>query len=286
MLPHIANSVSDGFPRQARVRVFHDAQAQGNIATCFIFDSAPSPHWRTKNSHAQGETWSLLWKDAQMVRAAALQHGNEIQFCGHALVAAGYFWFINYRALPILVTKYGKYLTRKSWGNEDFSIGVLKTQANYKSRRVTQKFKGMLHKYRGMFDIAPDGCFFVGGNNDYLLCVWPPGVDIATLNINFELIATQRRAVIVTQCNTESFAYDMAIAFEFRYFAPQYGEREGRATGSAAAIAANYWYTHLQAAAGQRFIAYQRSLTGGKIDCTVDDSTIWIGGRTDILFHQ
>lgn len=88
----------------------------------------------------------------------------------------------------------------------------------------------------------------------------------------------------VTQCNIATLAkHDAVIPFDLRYLAPQYGENEGSATGSAAAIAANYWHLYLQALPRQRFVAYQRSSTGGEINCTVEKKSVWIGGRVAIL---
>lgn len=299
------------------VRVFDGPRARGDIATCFILDADPAAsdaavtesQWKIRNAQSSGETWCLIWKERERVRVIALRHGHEIRFCGHGLVAAGYCWFLHSGELALLATPSGCYATRRACGalgsndlpragdTGEFAIAAPRIalreisgndslQNNALKNDIAKNRSGQL-----WFDSEPNGCFAAGGDDDYLLCTWPRGVDIASIQINRELIARQPRAIVMTQCdaahvssNTNSLSA-AARCFDLRYIAPQYGENEGRATGSAAAIAANYWRIHFQARPGQRFIANQRSAAGGEIHCAVDSDAIWIGGRVSRLFR-
>ena len=120
---------------------------------------------------------------------------------------------------------------------------------------------------------APVAAATAGGVSDYLVVQWPAGFDLAQLTVPQGLGVFTRRALIAT-CES---CYSHGLArIESRYFAPQYGEPEDAATGSAAVQLAAYWQPML---AAERFEARQLSATGARVQLASMADTVELAAR-------
>lgn len=96
-----------------------------------------------------------------------------------------------------------------------------------------------------------------------------------------------RRALIVT-CRASANRSAAGEAFQFRYFAPQYGVTEDPATGSAMRVLMRYWHNRglfegSPATLDRPVKALQCSATGGILYGALENSRIWVGGHVTEL---
>ena len=142
------------------------------------------------------------------------------------------------------------------------------------------------------FSTPPTHAAIAGDNRDYLILEWPPNQPrsnnkcIANLAVDFNVIKNHtERAIIATQWCEDIQPRSLlpGLSFLQRYFAPQYGNNEDSATGSAHRVAASYWHRKT----GQNtFTAWQCSTAGGILHSymhlTPQQRNIWIGGQVKI----
>ena len=83
-----------------------------------------------------------------------------------------------------------------------------------------------------------------------------------------------QRAVIATQQSRDA-DYD----YNFRYFAPQHGVNEDKATGSAHRVLVSYWHQYLNKC---NFKARQYSIEGAELIGRIEGGDVWISGNVDI----
>ena len=100
--------------------------------------------------------------------------------------------------------------------------------------------------------------------------------DIATLPSPGDQLAAhcQRSLIITRQVNPDTSLQGETI--QYRYFAPQHGNAEDSATGSAMRVLAAYWQ---QRGAGSVLRALQRSAQGGWLLSRIEGDRTWVGGR-------
>ncbi|HEY3698600.1 MAG TPA: PhzF family phenazine biosynthesis protein [Spongiibacteraceae bacterium] len=239
-------------------------KALGNSARYFILDRPPTAQWLADAQQRNKTTDCFLWRDYRSVRLHTFSGGREIRFCGHALVGAAFLWKKLSGLYPLLQTPYDFYPTLK------------RAETIYVSTpRMACMPAAMPPDIAQWFDIAPLQCACAGSENGYYILRWPRGMDIALIKPAFELIARQPRAIVMTQEATDT---SVRRRFNLRYLAPQYGVNEDGATGSAAAIATEFWY-RFHADSLRRFVAMQCSPSGGVIFSEVVGNRILIGGN-------
>lgn len=114
--------------------------------------------------------------------------------------------------------------------------------------------------------------YFLGSPSDYCLMVLTCESDLHQLKIrNTCMIQFTRRALIAV-APSKTPSYDYAL----RYFAPQYGQNEDQATGSAHAQAAVYWQKRL----GKRHVkGIQRFELGGGFLVSRDKQWQYVRGK-------
>lgn len=223
------------------------ARKEGAPATCFF--SQDSPH-------------------SYSVRCFNSSH--EIQLCGHGLLATA------------------KVISRK--GVESFSLStkaqeveaVCKPFENSSEDSVwlilaeasitTSQVPLWVHK---VFNELPQAVSTVGDSDGYFVMQWPDGFNLKSLSVNFaELVKQTDRAVIAT-CKSSSPDYDYC----FRYFAPQHGVDEDKATGSAHRVLVSYWNQRLNKC---NVKALQLSNDGAELIGRSDTGSVWISGAVSI----
>lgn len=106
-------------------------------------------------------------------------------------------------------------------------------------------------------------------NNGYCVVQFDDNIDLKRLNAPKETIGqfTQRAIIYTSQSSS-----DKNTVF-FRYFAPQYGNPEDTATGSAIRVLANFWKIK-----HQRVTLKQLSPNGGLLFAERKNKTIRVGG--------
>ncbi len=163
------------------------------------------------------------------VRVRFYQGGSEIKRCGSGALAVAAFVDQEYglRGALKLVTCCEQVRLQKSVG-DSYAYG---------SRPLPQRLLNPAGLWAGLLHAAPLGGALCGGSEDYVILELESEQSIALLTPDFAAIKQHsKRAVIVTAEAGEKRSYVM------RYFAPQYGNDEDAATGSANVQLMRYWF--------------------------------------------
>lgn len=199
---------------------------------------------------------------------------TEIQLCGHGLLAAAK---VLYENSSVQLSKPVEFITQSSH---------IKARID-EDQRVWIGFKPALIEPAPIPNWAEDCCNIlpvevskVGPSNGYWIFEWPEGFDLKKLAVSFDKLtfATERALIATTRSQTKGFDYDL------RYFAPQHGVNEDKATGSANRILGSYWNKRLKR---HSLKAQQLSDVGAIIDIECEspelsgaqDGTVWISGK-------
>jgi len=189
--------------------------------------------------------------------------GAPIQFCGHGALAAA--WAVlNQTAAPQapadFFNRYRRWCGRLA-ESADADIVLTYIRPDIHSCAVPEFAAAGL-------GVQPIAAAKSGSAADYLILELDSEQSVVALRPDFEVIsAATKRALIVTAHAGRDDARDDSIVF--RYFAPQYGNPEDAATGSAALQLGAYWAERQRQ---QRFHARQLSAQGAcmQLSCTSD----------------
>lgn len=256
--------MSSSKPASFNLRVFAEDGRSGNLATVSLLDGAPraSPSFLPDAS----TTHCFAWRENDAVATLCQQAGQTIRFCGHGLLAIVWSWHQRHGEMPLLLAA-----GERMQGRTDSTRGWLS-----RSRIPTQT----VDPAAATVGIAHDqviAAALAGGNEGYRLLEIGADVALAALAFDYPAITRRdRRALIVTQRSSDP-RYDYLI----RYSAPQYGSPEDRATGSANAVAADYWARKLDKSrlVGLQTPALADPDSGGVIHCELDHDRITLGGE-------
>ena len=199
---------------------------------------------------------------------------TEIQLCGHGLLAAAK---ILYENSSVQLSKPVEFITQSSH---------IKARID-EDQRVWIGFKPALIEPASIPNWAEDCCNIlpvevskVGPSDGYWVFEWPEGFDLKKLAVSFDKLTftTERALIATTRSQAKGFDYDL------RYFAPQHGVNEDKATGSANRILGSYWNKRLKR---HSLKAQQLSDVGAIIDIEyespelsgAEDGTVWISGK-------
>ncbi len=192
----------------------------------------------------------LFFKEnSNVVNARFSHHGLPVRRCGSGCIAAAHALFneLGYNADFVLYTDWGRLpLVRK-----DPLFGFTSTSLPIHTCADIDV---------DLFNHQPCSWLLAGDNEDYLIAVFERDTAVQQLRPDLEAICrTTRRAVIATAPSSQG-----TEDFVMRYFAPQYGNSEDSATGSANVVLGHYWcavlgkdYLHskqLSASGGEFFI--------------------------------
>ncbi|MGK0500462.1 MAG: PhzF family phenazine biosynthesis protein [Oceanicoccus sp.] len=259
-------------------RVFFDADKAGSTADVYLLDSAislQSMQAIASRSDCDASCFCLSGERAGIYKVDTFNCQQRIQTCGHGLLAsAAVILEHNYddnfssRSLVLQTTQESIAVKREKdfiWiGFESLPLGC--SESDEESLQVA-----------ACFSVAPEKMTRVGGDSSYWVIEWRPDVDLAKLSVNFKaLIVSTRRSIIATQKNSRS-----SDDFNLRYFAPQYGTDEDKATGSACRVLTSYWQQQRdpQVDSEQQFHAHQLSSTGATMACKIQLEKVWISGN-------
>ncbi len=186
---------------------------------------------------------------------------TEIDFCGHATLAASFVIFANNNSLKALT-----FLT-KSVGD----LMVIEEDSGYIQMSFPNLKPKILvdipdHLLQGL-SIAPkevllsDQAYFV---------IYNAESDVFNVNYNSHLLRQLAPYDVVVTAKSDQ--YD----FVSRYFWPANGGDEDPVTGSIHAGLAPYWSEKLNKS---QLIAFQASLRGGELQCKVDNDRVYVSGK-------
>lgn len=185
--------------------------------------------------------------------------GRRIEFCGHGALAAAFCIFEQHSdASPQAF--------RNEWRDWE-AIRNAAGESNIKLLFARPAVRAIAAPdfAAACLGHQPLAAASVGGEGDYLILELDSEAAVAKLRPDFAaLCAATRRALIVTARAGTGIVY--------RYFAPQYGEPEDAATGSAAVQLAAYWQPGLP----ERFEARQLSATGARVELAC------VGGKVEL----
>ena len=212
-------------------------------------------------------------------------HGAPIQFCGHGALAAA--WVVLNQHEPN-AESVAFSSGQRSWSARRSNLPDADVTLTYvRPQPIEIAVPNFAHDCIGSYPVAAAE---VGAITDYLILELPATREVQNLQPNFEAIAAAtERALIVTARATAQDEDDFQAAHNempgcvFRYFAPQYGDPEDAATGSAAVQLAAYWAPRLNA---EHFTAHQLSLQGGWMQLSCSGEIVELAGRVECEWHH
>ncbi|HEY7883334.1 MAG TPA: PhzF family phenazine biosynthesis protein [Cellvibrionaceae bacterium] len=189
----------------------------------------------------------LCWK-ADTPSATFFHRGQSILRCGSGNLACAF----------VLNSLYGL-RAQQQLHTEDGPITLLVDNDRYGYQ--TYHRLGFAESEDPLFhpcvNLPPDHTILCGGDTDYLVFVYNRAESLVALEADIQHIcqSTQRALIATAPCQQSDADYVI------RYFAPQWGNNEDAATGSAHAIVGPYWGKRL----GLRELhSYQASAQGGE----------------------
>lgn len=165
-------------------------------------------------------------------RAVFFHFGRRVQRCGSGCLAVAHILFDECSRDSLrLETPAGPVVLRRHPQAYSFQMSVLP----YHSTTQRRVWQGLVNRPIATVTL-------VGGKTDYCIVELHAEKDVKNCVINSRcLCRISRRGLIVTAPSA-----DKNDDYVMRYFAPQYGQKEDAATGSANAMLANYWQQRLQ----------------------------------------
>ena len=197
-----------------------------------------------------GETIFVVLCKVESNSASAyfFHNGYAVQRCGSGSLAAAKILYQEYSAQngvntkPIELQTCTQRLTLYRHSDHQYSYLSPVLPAQIASSQVTRLLSFLLGvSCREVVGNA----FNVGGRGDYYLLALKDAATLKALQPKFRLIAqyTQRAVIVTAPLKNTGKRTLTASTFDYglRYFAPQYGNQEDAATGSAHAQVAAYW---------------------------------------------
>ena len=186
---------------------------------------------------------------------------TEIDFCGHATLAASFVIFSKEEGLKAIN------FFAKAVGH----LSVIKTDNGYIQmcfpNKLPQKVEHIpLALLKGL-SITPENVLL---NNQAYFVIYEKENDVLSVKPNSDLLKQLAPYDVVV--TAQSNDYD----FVSRYFWPANGGDEDPVTGSIHAGLAPYWADQLNKC---QLVGYQASKRGGKLICSVEGDKVYISGK-------
>ncbi len=190
--------------------------------------------------------------------------GTPIQLCGHGALAAA---FAVLTELEPTAGELAFHSRRYAWRARKADTAAADITLSFPTPAVTTC--AVPDFAAAVFRSVPVAAAEVGEDDDYLVLEFASADDVRRLTPDFAaLTSATRRAVIATAADND--------AVVFRYFAPQYGQPEDAATGSAALQLAAYWAPKLKKAC---FGARQLSAAGAVMQLARHKGVVELSAR-------
>jgi predicted PhzF superfamily epimerase YddE/YHI9 len=195
--------------------------------------------------------------------------GTRILFCGHGALCAAYAVFQEYETdatrLDFSNADHNWQARRSAPGSSDinFIYSLIYKHPELNACAVPDFAAEVL-------GVQPQAAAVVGGDAGYLIVELDDVAAVRAVQPDFAaLVAAPQRALIVT-------AKDTTNAAVFRYFAPQYGNPEDAATGSAAVQLAAYWLSPSQS---EQWTLRQLSPQGAEMQVACRNGAVDLAAR-------
>ncbi|WP_223669154.1 PhzF family phenazine biosynthesis protein [Kangiella shandongensis] len=190
---------------------------------------------------------------------------HEIQLCGHGLLASA--WVLAEKGFKVFQFRtIHTQVMAKVEG--DGSVWLEFHELKAEPAKIPSWADDCLSS-------QPLTAYKAGASDGYWIMEWPEDFQLSKLQVDGgALKRSTNRALIATQKSTNR-DYDYC----FRYFAPQHGVTEDKATGSAHRVLISYWYHKL----GQsKVTARQLSKEGAELNGKFVHGAVWISGNVTI----
>ena len=195
--------------------------------------------------------------------------GHAIQFCGHGALAAALHVFNELEPDAIELEFFNR---RHQWAARRGASADTDISLIYKRPELTRC--SVPEFARDLLGVSSVRAAKVGGANDYLVLELASPNEVLDLEPNFDAFAAATgRAVIATACGQDDRDQGGIV---FRYFAPQYGQPEDDATGSAAVQLGAYWAADFGA---ERIAVRQLSAGGARMYITCQEGSVELSAR-------
>ena len=199
---------------------------------------------------------------------------HEIQLCGHGLLATAKVVAEHESAerftFQVGVSQAENNRLIAEYDRTNNQVWVIFSEIEV-AETITPDWVGQI------FSENPFASYIAGPDDGYWLMEWPQSFDLTNLQVDCESLKhLTQRAVIATQRADDRFGYD----YYFRYFAPQHGVNEDKATGSAHRVLVSYWSKRLNKT---NLLAKQLSKEGAELTGRYEKGDVWISGN--VLIH-
>jgi PhzF family phenazine biosynthesis protein len=245
------------------INAFTDVLFKGNSAAVIITDDwlSDSVMQSIATENNLSETAFIKPLTSEKYEIRWFSPITEIDFCGHATLAASFVIFSNDHSLSSLT-----FLT-KSVGD----LTVIEEESGY----IQMSFPNLKPKVindipdlllKGL-SIAPEEVLL---SEQAYFVVYNTDSDV--LNVNYNSGFLKQLAPFDVVVTAKSNHYD----FISRYFWPANGGGEDPVTGSIHAGLAPYWAEKLKK---NNLVAFQASLRGGELQCKVANDRVYVSGK-------
>jgi predicted PhzF superfamily epimerase YddE/YHI9 len=245
------------------IDAFTDVAFKGNSAAVIIIDE-----WLTDDlmqsiaiENNLSETAFVKQLDSDHFEIRWFSPITEIDFCGHATLAASFVIFANDDQLTT-IHFFAKALGNISVSNSD--SGYIEMSFPNKNPKVVDDFPPAL--LNGL-SIGPVNVLL---NDQAYFVIYEHESDVLSVKTDNELLKQLAPFDVVVTAKSDK--YD----FVSRYFWPANGGDEDPVTGSIHAGLAPYWAEKLSKT---KLVAYQASKRGGKLICRIEKDRVYISGK-------
>ncbi|MBL4822367.1 MAG: PhzF family phenazine biosynthesis protein [Colwellia sp.] len=245
------------------INAFSDELFKGNSAAVIITDDwlSDSVMQLIATENNLSETAFLKPLTAEKFEIRWFSPITEIDFCGHATLAASFAIFAKNHLLKKLtfITKSVGYLTVIEESNGYIQMSLPNLQPKKLVDIPDALIKGLT--------IAPSEVLL---SEQAYFVIYNSATDVVNVNYDSQLLKQLAPFDVVVTAKSEQ--YD----FVSRYFWPANGGDEDPVTGSVHAGLAPYWSEKLNKTT---LSAYQASVRGGELRCKVDNDRVYVSGK-------
>ena len=258
--------------KRQEVDVFSTPTLKGTYAVVYQLEKSASLNWLQEIAQKEGApaTCFFTQDSPHSYSVRCFNSSHEIQLCGHGLLAtAKVISRKGVKSFTLLAkAQEVEVVCEPVENSSEDSVWLIFAEVSV----IASQAPLWMHK---VFNELPQAVSTVGDSHGYFVMQWPDGFNLKSLSVNFaELVKQTDRAVIAT-CKSSSPDYDYC----FRYFAPQHGVDEDKATGSAHRILVSYWNQRLNKC---NVKALQLSKDGAELIGRSDAGRVWISGAVSI----
>ena len=245
-------------------KVFFDEINQGNLAAVVLLDEEIKPGTMQQLATEQGlPATTFIWPESKNQCAIRwFSPTQAIQLCGHATLAAS-FVLDSTKGLNTI-----KFVTKN---DQVIKTEVQEDQVSIKLPLIALEKTEIKNNLNIALNINITKQYQTASETGYVVLELEDINTIKQVKPDFDqLVKTTERAVIITALNKTN------NQISFRYFAPQYGNNEDQATGSALCVLADFYNKEYQLLL---LDALQLSAQGGRMQSKLENETVKISGK-------